>query len=179
MSESPPPELMQSVAGDELPIAGVALPVTGDELREYAGRSLLPSEWITVTQEQINQFADVTDDHQFIHVDEAAAKATPLGSTIAHGFLTLSLLSALRPSDWPVLENTQMIFNYGLDKLRFLAPVKAEQRVRVHTKILAVREKRPGEYLIKSEKTMEIEGEEKPAFVAQMLVLVVGKQPAE
>ncbi len=158
-------------------MTGDPLPVTGDQLKEYAGRSLLPSEWITVTQEQINQFADVTDDHQFIHVDEAAAKATPLGSTIAHGFLTLSLLSTLRPSDWPVLENAEMVINYGLDKLRFLQPVKPEQRVRVHTKILAVRQKRPGQYLVKSEKTMEIEGEEKPAFVAQMLVLLVGEAP--
>ena len=154
-------------------------PVTGDELKQYAGRSLLPSEWTTITQEQIDQFADVTDDHQFIHVDEAAAKATPLGSTIAHGFLTLSLISTLRPSDWPVLENTEMVINYGLDKLRFLQPVKPGQRVRVHTKILAVRQKRPGQYLIKSEKTMEIEGEEKPAFVAQTLVLVIGKELAE
>ncbi len=149
--------------------------VTGDELKEYAGRSLLPSEWMTITQERIDQFADVTEDHQFIHVDEAAAKATPLGSTIAHGFLSLSLLTPLKPPDWPVLEDAEMIFNYGLDKLRFLQPVKAGARVRVHTKILAVREKRPGEYLIKSEKTMEIEGEEKPAFVARMLVLVVGE----
>ncbi len=172
MSESPRSESTQPATVDELP-------VTGDELKEYAGRSLLPSEWMTITQERIDQFADVTDDHQFIHVDEAAAKATPLGSTIAHGFLTLSLLSTLRPSDWPVLENAEMIFNYGLDKLRFLQPVKAGSRVRVHTKILAVREKRPGQYLIKSEKTMEIEGEEKPAFVAQMLVLIVGKNPAE
>ncbi len=76
-----------------------------------------------------------------------------------------------------MLENSEMVFNYGLDKLRFLQPVKAEQRVRVHTKILAVRERRPGQYLIKSEKTMEIEGEEKPAFVAQMLVLIVGQKP--
>ncbi len=160
-------------------MTGDPLPVTGDELKEYAGRSLLPSEWITITQEQINEFADVTDDHQFIHVDEAAAKATPLGSTIAHGFLTLSLLSTLRPSDWPVLENAEMTFNYGLDKLRFLQPVKAGARVRVHTKILAVRQKRPGQYLVKSEKTMEIEGEEKPAFVAQMLVLLVGGEATE
>ena len=159
-------------------MTGDGHPVTGDELKEFAGRSLLPSEWMTITQERIDQFADVTEDHQFIHVDEAAARATPLGSTIAHGFLTLSLLSALRPSDWPVLENAGMVINYGLDKLRFLRPVKAEQRVRVHTKILAVKEKSPGQYLIQSEKTMEIEGEEKPAFVARMLVLVVGKQPA-
>ena len=157
-------------------MTGDPVPVTGDELKQHAGRSLLPSEWTTITQEQIDQFADVTDDHQFIHVDEAAAKATPLGSTIAHGFLTLSLISTLRPSDWPVLENTEMVINYGLDKLRFLQPVKPGQRVRVHTKILAVRQKRPGQYLIKSEKTMEIEGEEKPAFVAQMLVLVIGEK---
>ena len=119
-------------------MTGAEVPVTGDELKEYAGRSLLPSEWMTITQERIDQFADVTDDHQFIHVDEAAAKATPLASTIAHGFLTLSLISALRPSDWPVLENAEMVINYGLDKLRFLRPVKAGSRVRVHTKILAV-----------------------------------------
>ena len=149
--------------------------VTGEELKEFAGRSLQPSEWMTITQERIDGFADVTEDHQFIHVDEAAAKATPLGSTIAHGFLTLSLLSPLRPSDWPVLKNQEMVINYGLDKLRFLQPVKPGQRVRVHTKIVAVRQKRPGQYLIKSEKTMEIEGEEKPAFVAQMLVLLVGE----
>ncbi len=150
--------------------------VTGEELKEFAGRSLQPSEWMTITQERIDGFADVTEDHQFIHVDEAAAKATPLGSTIAHGFLTLSLLSPLRPSDWPVLKNQEMVINYGLDKLRFLQPVKPGQRVRVHTKIVAVRRKRPGQYLIKSEKTMEIEGEEKPAFVAQMLVLLVGEE---
>ena len=149
--------------------------VTGEELKEFAGRSLQPSEWMTITQERIDGFADVTEDHQFIHVDEAAAKASPLGSTFAHGFLTLSLLSPLRPSDWPVLENQEMVINYGLDKLRFLQPVKPGQRVRVRTKIVAVRQKRPGQYLIKSEKTMEIEGEEKPAFVAQMLVLLVGE----
>ena len=150
--------------------------VTGEELKEFAGRSLQPSEWMTITQERIDGFAEVTKDHQFIHVDEAAAKATPLGSTIAHGFLTLSLLSPLRPSDWPVLKDQEMVINYGLDKLRFLQPVKPGQRVRVHTKIVAVRRKRPGQYLIKSEKTMEIEGEEKPAFVAQMLVLLVGEE---
>ena len=169
---------MKGPGRESMPTESVQ-PVTGDQLKEYAGRSLLPSEWMTITQERIGQFADVTDDHQFIHVDEAAARATPLGSTIAHGFLTLSLISALRPSDWPVLENAEMVINYGLDKLRFLRPVKAEQRVRIHTKILAVREKSPGQYLIQSEKTMEIEGEDKPAFVARMLVLVVGKQPAE
>ena len=154
-------------------------PVSGEELQEYAGRSLLPSEWMTITQERIDAFADVTEDRQFIHVDPVAARATPLGSTIAHGFLTLSLLTALRPSDWPVLENQVMVFNYGLDKLRFLQPVKAGARVRVHTTILSVTEKRPAEYLIKSEKTMEIEGEDKPALVAQVLFLVVGTKPAD
>ena len=172
--------MAQPVPGDEMqPVTGDGHHVAGDELKEFAGRSLLPSEWMTITQERIDQFADVTEDHQFIHVDRAAARATPLGSTIAHGFLTLSLLSVLKPPDWPVLENAEMVFNYGLDKLRFLQPVKAGSRVRVHTKILAVREKSPGQYLIKSEKTMEIEGEEKPAFVAQMLVLIVGSEAAE
>ncbi len=154
-------------------------PLTGRALKAYAGRTLLPSEWITITQERINGFADATGDHYFIHVDEAAAKATRLGSTIAHGFLSLSLVASLHPPDWPALESMAMAFNYGLDKVRFLQPVKAGSRVRVHTKILAVREKRPGEYLVKSEKTMEIEGEEKPAFVAQGLVLFVLKEPGE
>ncbi len=79
--------MAQPVPGDEMqPVTGDGHPVAGDELKEFAGRSLLPSEWMTITQERIEQFADVTDDHQFIHVDEAAARATPLGSTIAHGF---------------------------------------------------------------------------------------------
>lgn len=150
--------------------------VSVEELKNYAGRSLLPSEWVTITQDQINTFADVTSDHQFIHVDQKRATSSPLGSTIAHGFLTLSLVSGLKHDDWPVLEDTEMVFNYGLDRVRFLQPVKADSRVRVHTTILSVTEKRPHEYLIRSERRMEIRGSEKPAFIAVQLVLVVGKK---
>ena len=157
----------------------MAQPTNGRELRDYAGRTLLPSEWLTITQERISRFADVTDDHYFIHVDEAAARATPLGATIAHGFLSLSLLSYLQPPDWPALQNLETALNYGFDRMRFLQPVKVGSRVRVHTKIIAVDEKRPGEYLIKSEKTMEIEGEEKPAFIAEWLVLLIDRKPSE
>ncbi len=151
--------------------------VSGEELQRYAGRSLRASEWVTITQAKIDQFADVTDDHQFIHVDEEAARSSPLGSTIAHGFFTLSLLSSLQADDWPVLDGTEMVFNYGLDKLRFLQPVKVNSRVRVHTKLLSVRERKPGQYLITSDKRMEIEGEEKPAYIAVVLILVIGKKP--
>ena len=148
--------------------------VSGEELKNYVGKPLRASEWMTITQERIDQFADATDDHQFIHEEGEAVRSGPFGAPIAHGFLSLSLLSKLRPSDWPVLEGTKMVINYGLDKMRFLRPVKVDSRVRVHTKILSVREKRPQEFLIKTERTMEIEGEEKAAFIAVHLTLVIG-----
>lgn len=148
--------------------------VSPRELLEYAGKTLSPSSWQVITQELIDGFADVTDDHQFIHVDREKASQGPFGTTIAHGFLTLSLLSSHRPDDWPVLDGMQMIINYGLDKVRFLKPVKVGSRVRVHTKILSVTERRAGQFLIRSEKTMEIEGEEKPAYIAIQLALLVG-----
>jgi acyl dehydratase len=147
--------------------------VTLEELREYEGRDLAPSDWIEVTQDRIDRFADCTDDHQFIHVDPEAAKSTPWGTTIAHGFLSLSLIAGHSPKDWPQLENAVMGINYGLDKVRFLAPVKVGGRVRIHTKILSVRQRQAGRVLIKSQKTMEIEGESKPAFIAETLGLTV------
>ena len=148
--------------------------VSDEELREYAGKTLQASQWVEITQDRIDRFADVTDDHQFIHVDAEKAGQGPFGSTIAHGFLTLSLLPSLRPDDWPNIENQQMLINYGLDKLRFLKPVKVNSRVRMHTKILSVTEKRPREFLVRSEKTMEIEGSDKPAYIAIHLALVIG-----
>ena len=150
--------------------------VSPEELLEYAGRTLIPSSWKTVTQDLIDGFADVTDDHQFIHVDLEKASRGPFGTTIAHGFLTLSLLSSLRPDDWPALEGMKMIINYGLDKVRFLKPVKVGSRVRVHTKILSVTERRTGQFLVRSEKTMEIEGDDKPAYIAVQLALLVGQE---
>ncbi len=148
--------------------------VSDEKLRAYACKKLEASQWVKITQDRINRFADVTDDHQFIHVDAEKAEQGPFGATIAHGFLTLSLLPSLRPGDWPVIENQKMLINYGLDKLRFLTPVKVNSRVRMHTKILSVTEKRPREFLIRSEKTMEIEGSDKPAYIAIQLALVVG-----
>ena len=147
--------------------------ITLEQLKTYEGRTLSPSEWFEIKQDRIDQFADCTDDHQFIHVDPEAAGQTPFGTTIAHGFLSLSLVSGHRSAEMPALENTAMSINYGIDRLRFVTPVKVNSRVRIHTKILSVTEKSPGKILIKSEKTMEIKGEEKPAFVAETLTMVV------
>lgn len=147
--------------------------VAKDRLMEMVGEELGTSEWFTVDQERINQFADVTVDHQFIHVDQEKAAQTPLGGTIAHGFLTLSLITHLTSEIGVSPENTQMVFNYGLDRLRFINPVRAGSRVRAHTKLMDVTEKQPGQLLIKTGVTVEIEGEEKPALVAESLFMAV------
>ena len=147
--------------------------VTLEELKAYEGKELSPSDWFEIKQERINQFADCTDDHQYIHVDPERMKDSPLGSTIAHGFLSLSLLSGHGPSDWPQLKNRVMSLNYGLDRVRFITPVKVNSKVRVHTKILSVTEKSRGRVLIKAQKTLEIDGEEKPAMIAETLGMLV------
>lgn len=129
-----------------------------------------PGEWFKVDQERINKFAEATDDFQFIHVDpERAAKETPFGTTIAHGFLTLSLLAGLVPKIQPKIENVRMGINYGIDKLRFLQPVKVDSEIRASAKILSIDEKRPGQYLTKTEVTIEIKGEDKPALIVEWL----------
>lgn len=128
-----------------------------------------PGEWFKVDQERVNLFADATDDHQFIHIDPEAAKATPFGGTIAHGFLSLSLLAYLVPLISPKPENVQMGVNYGMNKLRFLAPVKVGSEIRVKSKVLDVVEKRPGQILTTSEITVEIKGEETPALITEWL----------
>ncbi len=147
--------------------------VTLDELKAYEGKDLAPSGWIEISQDRIDKFADCTDDHQFIHVDPERMKHSEYGSTIAHGFLSLSLLAGHGSVDWPQLKDTVLNLNYGLDRLRFLQPVKVNSRVRIHTKIISVREKSPSRVLIKAEKTMEIEGEDKPALVAETLGMTV------
>ena len=144
-----------------------------DELMGMVGEELGTSEWFTIDQNRIDQFADVTVDHQFIHVDEEQAAKTPLGGTIAHGFLTLSLTVHLTSEISVAPENTDMFFNYGLDRLRFINPVRAGSRVRAHTRLLEVTEKGPGQVLIKTGVTVEIEGEEKPALVAETLTMAV------
>ncbi len=142
------------------------------KMLELAGRQLGSSDWLTITQDRINVFADATSDHQFIHVDPERAAQTPQGTTIAHGFLSLSLISFLVSGLGPAPEGHTMTYNYGLNKVRFLNPVKVNSRVRAHVKIQAVTEKKPGQLLMISEVTVEIEGEEKPALFAESLAMI-------
>lgn len=129
------------------------------------------TEWFQVDQDRINKFADCTLDHQFIHVDPEAAAKSPFGTTIAHGFLSLSLLSYFAEQLNVALEGVKMGVNYGLDKVRFINPVKVDQRVRARAKVLDIIEKKPGQFQIKMEVTVEIEGEDKPALIAEWLVM--------
>ena len=143
-----------------------------DAYKALAGKEVGVSDWILIDQDRINTFADVTEDHQFIHVDPARAKAeTPSGTTIAHGFLTLSLLSYLNAQVLPDIEGRKMTLNYGLNKMRFLNPVKVDARVRSRVTMQSVEEKNPGQYLCQYAAVVEIEGEEKPALVAEQLAL--------
>ncbi len=145
---------------------------TPQELAEKVGEQIGTSEWVEVSQERINEFADATGDHQFIHVDLEKAKLTPFGGTIAHGFLTLSLLPMLMAqSDIPKLDGVKMGVNYGSDKTRFLSPVRSGKRVRGHFKLLSMDEKRPGQWQQITEATIEIEGEDKPALICEWIAL--------
>ncbi|MBR0552338.1 MaoC family dehydratase [Sphingomonadaceae bacterium LXI357] len=128
------------------------------------------SDWVEVTQEMIDKFADATGDHQFIHVDPERAKQTPFGGTIAHGFLTLSLMPLLASkTDQPPIKDVKMGVNYGGNKVRFLQPVRSGKRVRGRFKLLSLDEKRPGQWQQVTEFTVEIEGEEKPAMIAEWI----------
>ena len=148
--------------------------VSKNQLVDYVGKELGVSDWLKIDQDRINQFADATLDHQFIHVDpERAETETPFGSTIAHGYLTLSLTVHLMKETSLKLENMIMVINYGLNKLRFLQPVKVNSEIRTKVKILNVTERSPGQYLIASEVTVEIKGEQKPALVAETLALYI------
>jgi acyl dehydratase len=143
---------------------------TIDEMKALIGATIGTSEWVLVDQEMINKFADATGDHQFIHVNPEMAKMTPFGTTIAHGFLTLSLLPLLAAkAKMPHLDNIKMGVNYGSDKLRFLAPVKSGKRVRAHFKLVSMDEKRPGQFQSMQEVTVEIEGEDKPALICEWI----------
>lgn len=137
------------------------------------GQDAGTSDWFTVDQQRINDFADVTLDHQFIHVDPERAKQTPFGTTIAHGFLTLSMLAYFLQNGVGVdVPNRTMGVNYGFDKVRFLQPVKVGSRIRAGAKVLEATEKNPGQYLFKLDITVEIEGEDKPALKAEWLSMV-------
>lgn len=145
---------------------------TLEEIRSKVGMSVGVSDWIEVPQDRISAFADATDDHQFIHVDPVAAANAGFGGTIAHGFLTLSLLSRMAADVMLVPDTTRMAVNYGLDRVRFLAPVKAGKRVRGHFTLDGIEEKPSGQLLIRQTVSVEIEDEAKPALTAQWLGLI-------
>ena len=129
------------------------------------------SDWVEVTQDMIDKFADATGDHQFIHIDPARAAQTPFGGTIAHGFLTLSLMPLLssKVPDAPKLDGVKMGVNYGGNKVRFLTPVRSGSRVRGHFTLLSFDEKRPGQFQQTVEFSVEIEGQDKPALLAEWI----------
>ena len=150
--------------------------IKAEDLPGLVGMELEPSPWIEITQERVNQFAEATNDHQFIHVDPEKAAQTPFGGPIAHGFLSLSLLSYLNAQSAVMPENLLMGINYGSDKVRYLMPVRVGKRIRSRQTVLEVTEKNPGQWLFKNAVTVEIEGEETPALVAEILsMMVVGE----
>jgi len=145
--------------------------VPKEELASYIDTPLEPSDWFAIDQQRINDFADATLDHQFIHVDIEKAAQTPFGTTIAHGYLTLSLLPYLTAQCGIAPQNILMAINYGSDKLRFLQPVTVGSEVRALVRLLEVTEKTPGQVLLKCEVTVEIKGQAKPALIAHTLSL--------
>jgi len=148
---------------------------TRAELERRIGAELGVSDWFAIDQRRVNDFADVTLDHQFVHVDIERARATPFGGTIAHGLLTLSLIVHLCLPFVPKLEGTKLLVNYGFDKVRFSAPVKVGSRIRARGRLADVTERRPGQVIVKIDVAVEIENEPKPALVAEWLSLhVVG-----
>ena len=148
--------------------------LTVDQIKGRVGTTLGTSSWIVVDQKMIDGFANVTNDHQFIHVDpERAKKETPFGGTIAHGYLTLSLLAGMGYEALPSLANRAMGINYGLDKVRFLSPVRAGSRVRGVFKLADVQQRSDKELLFKYSVTVEIEGEERPALIAESIGMAV------
>ncbi len=144
--------------------------VSFDELKAMTGTVIGVSDWLTVDQAMIDKFADATGDHQFIHVNPELAAQTPFGGTIAHGFLSLSLMPVLtQKTDMPRMDGVKMGVNYGGNKTRFLSPVRSGRRVRGTFKLLEIEQKRPGQYQQTTEYTLEIEGEDKPALIAEWI----------
>lgn len=143
-------------------------------LQQFIGRELGVSDWITLDQSRINAFADCTDDHQWIHVDvERAERESPFGATIAHGYLTLSMLAPLQNQLGVIPSDVKQAVNYGLDRVRFMAPVKAGSRIRMQVKVLAVEDRGNGRLLLRTQNTFEIDGEERPALVCESLALLM------
>jgi acyl dehydratase len=143
-----------------------------DEIRSRVGQEIGVSNWLTMDQQRIDEFAESTEDRQFIHTDPQAAAQTPFGTTIAHGFLSLSMLSRMAAEVMLVPYTTRMALNYGLDRVRFISPVKSGKRIRGRFRLDSIEEKAPGQLLFRHTVTVEIEGEEKPALTAEWLGLL-------
>ena len=143
--------------------------ITLADYRALVGQELGVSRWFLLDQARIDAFADVTEDHQFIHVDPARAAATPFGGTVAHGFLSLSMLAAMAFDAQPKIAGRAMAVNYGFDRVRLLSPVKAGTRVRGRFVLKEIVDRGPREFLSKTEATVEIEGSSKPALIAEWL----------
>jgi acyl dehydratase len=149
-----------------MPVAPLA------DIRSRIGEEVGLSSWLTIDQKRIDEFADATEDRQFIHTDPHAAAQTPFGGTIAHGFLSLSMLSRMATEGMLVPDSIKMAVNYGLDRVRFIAPVRSGKRIRGRFRLDSVEEKAPGQLLLRHTVTVEIEGEEKPALTAEWLGLL-------
>ena len=143
-----------------------------DEIRGRVGTEIGVSGWLTIDQPRIDAFADATEDLQFIHVDPRAAAQTPFGGTVAHGFLSLSMLSRMAAEAMVIPDNVKMAVNYGLDRVRFIAPVRSGKRIRGRFTLDSIEEKAPGQLLLRHTVTVEIEGVDKPALTAQWLGLL-------
>ncbi len=152
-------------------------PLTVATLEQLVGREFAPSEWILVDQARIDAFAVATGDHQFIHVDpERVSRETPFPGTLAHGFLLLSLAAGHRQRDFPPVTDVALVLNYGLDRLRFTSPVFAGSRVRYRSRVLGAEPRGPGRTLLRQEAVMEVEGQDKPAVVAELLAMYVARE---
>ncbi len=149
-----------------MPIASI------EDIRGRVGEEIGASDWILIDQQAIDSFAEVTQDHQFIHTDAEAAAKTPFGGTVAHGFLTLSLLSRMAAEGMLIPDGVKMGVNYGFEKVRFMAPVRSGKRVRGRFRLERLDEKRPGQWQFTHQVTVEIEGEDKPALVAEWIGLL-------
>lgn len=147
-----------------------------EELAARIGQDIGLSDWLTVTQEMVDRFADLTDDHQFIHVDPAMAAQTPFGGTIAHGFLVLSLITPLARTAEFVLEGITMGVNYGFEKVRMISPVHTGKRIRGRFVLKGLTERVPGQWLAQIGITIEVDGESKPAVIADWLALQYVRQ---
>jgi acyl dehydratase len=146
---------------------------------QFVGRELGVSDWVTVGQDRIDQFAACTGDRQWIHVDvERARQESPFGGPIAHGYLSLSLVAAMVMQLGAIPPDAATALNYGLDKVRFVAPVKAGARVRMRARLVSAEPQNGGRMLLKLQSTLEIEGEARPALIAEVLCMLIGKRDA-